>query len=234
MQSRLVRSRTDKIFAGVCGGLGDYFSVDPVIVRLIFVLVTLTSGIGLPIYLVLWVLMPKGRLPGYQQQGFPPGYQQQHQAFPQHHAQPGYVPTPVEPAREMQEVLRTPSPQPARQRVTGPGSFTRTPMPPSPAEYRFDPHTGQPLEGRVPAMGETVNLQAGWVDTSSEFTVPPQGVQQPVYPTSSLRRRSWRTLGVILLGIGGLILLEQVGVNMALAFPALLILAGIILLRRHT
>ena len=59
MQPRLMRSRTEVIVAGVCGGLAEYFAIDPVIVRLIFVLVTLTSGIGLLVYPVLWLVMPK-------------------------------------------------------------------------------------------------------------------------------------------------------------------------------
>lgn len=59
MKSRLVRSRRDAVIAGVCGGLGEYFQIDPVIVRLIFVLVTLTSGIGFLLYSILWIIMPK-------------------------------------------------------------------------------------------------------------------------------------------------------------------------------
>jgi phage shock protein C len=59
MQSRLMRSRRDAVIAGVCGGLGEYFNIDPVIVRLIFVLATLTSGIGFVLYPVLWLIMPK-------------------------------------------------------------------------------------------------------------------------------------------------------------------------------
>ncbi|MFQ3683050.1 PspC domain-containing protein [Roseiflexus sp.] len=59
MKSRLVRSRRDAVIAGVCGGLGEYFQIDPVIVRLIFVLVTLTSGIGFLLYPILWIIMPK-------------------------------------------------------------------------------------------------------------------------------------------------------------------------------
>ena len=54
-----VRSRTEVIIAGVCGGLAEYFGLDPVIVRLIFVLVTLTTGIGFIVYPVLWLVMPK-------------------------------------------------------------------------------------------------------------------------------------------------------------------------------
>ena len=59
MQPRLMRSRTEVIIAGVCGGLAEYFAIDPVIVRLIFVLVTLTSGIGLLVYPILWMVMPR-------------------------------------------------------------------------------------------------------------------------------------------------------------------------------
>ena len=59
MQSRLTRSTTETMIAGVCGGLADYFNIDPVIVRLIFVLVTLTSCLGIPVYFVLWIIIPK-------------------------------------------------------------------------------------------------------------------------------------------------------------------------------
>ena len=58
-ESRLTRSETDKIIAGVCGGLAEYLNLDPVWVRLLFVLLIFASGIGLPIYLVLWVIMPR-------------------------------------------------------------------------------------------------------------------------------------------------------------------------------
>ena len=55
---RLYRSRTDKIVAGVCGGMGEYFNIDPVWIRIIFVLLTILDGIGLLIYIIAWVLMP--------------------------------------------------------------------------------------------------------------------------------------------------------------------------------
>jgi phage shock protein C len=55
---RLYRSREDKIVAGVCGGMGEYFNVDPVWIRLIFVLLTIVDGAGILIYVVCWILMP--------------------------------------------------------------------------------------------------------------------------------------------------------------------------------
>jgi phage shock protein C len=57
MQSRLMRSRTEVIIAGVCGGLAEYFGLDPVIVRLIFVLVTLTTGIGVIVYPLICIVL---------------------------------------------------------------------------------------------------------------------------------------------------------------------------------
>lgn len=58
---KLLRSRSDRWVAGICGGIGDYFDVDPALVRLIYMLLTFFSAgfPGLMIYLVLWLVMPK-------------------------------------------------------------------------------------------------------------------------------------------------------------------------------
>lgn len=63
-ESRLVRSDNDKMIAGVCGGLASYLMIDPVLVRLAFLLLLFASGIGFPIYLILWVIMPRGATMG--------------------------------------------------------------------------------------------------------------------------------------------------------------------------
>jgi phage shock protein C len=57
--SGLHRSETNKVIAGVAGGLGEYFAIDPTIVRILFVLLFFFSGTGLLIYIVLWIVMPK-------------------------------------------------------------------------------------------------------------------------------------------------------------------------------
>jgi phage shock protein C len=54
---RLMRSRTEKIIAGVAGGIGQYLAVDPVLVRLAFVALCFT-GVGILLYPVLWLIMP--------------------------------------------------------------------------------------------------------------------------------------------------------------------------------
>lgn len=60
---RLYRSRTDKSIAGVCGGLAAYFGIDPTLVRIIFVILTLMGGPGLLLYVVLWLIMPEAPEP---------------------------------------------------------------------------------------------------------------------------------------------------------------------------
>jgi phage shock protein PspC (stress-responsive transcriptional regulator) len=58
MERRLYRSRDEKMIGGVCGGLAEYFNVDPTLVRLIWVIITLVGGAGVLLYVVLWVIMP--------------------------------------------------------------------------------------------------------------------------------------------------------------------------------
>jgi phage shock protein PspC (stress-responsive transcriptional regulator) len=55
---KIFRHPDDKILGGVCGGLGAYFNVDPVLFRLGFLLTMLIGGFGLLVYLILWVIAP--------------------------------------------------------------------------------------------------------------------------------------------------------------------------------
>lgn len=57
---RLTRSSREKMWAGVAGGLAEYFEVDPTLVRLVFVAAAIvTGGLAIPVYLALWFLMPR-------------------------------------------------------------------------------------------------------------------------------------------------------------------------------
>lgn len=58
MQNRLTRSTTDVILGGVCAGLGKYLRIDTTLVRLFFIVFTLAGGIGVLLYLILWVVVP--------------------------------------------------------------------------------------------------------------------------------------------------------------------------------
>ncbi len=57
---KLTRSRRDRRIAGVCGGLAEYSGIDVTIIRILFVVFALAGGPGLLVYLVLWVVLPKG------------------------------------------------------------------------------------------------------------------------------------------------------------------------------
>jgi len=56
---KLYRSAKDKMIGGVAGGLGEYFNVDPTLIRLLFVLVCLLGGSGIIAYLILWIIVPE-------------------------------------------------------------------------------------------------------------------------------------------------------------------------------
>ena len=56
---RLYRSRDDRMIAGVCGGLGDYFNIDPTIVRLILLFLMLWGGGGILVYILAWIVIPE-------------------------------------------------------------------------------------------------------------------------------------------------------------------------------
>lgn len=58
MERRLYRSRSDRLLWGVCGGLGAYFDIDPVIIRVLFVVATFSGGIGIIAYIILAIVVP--------------------------------------------------------------------------------------------------------------------------------------------------------------------------------
>jgi phage shock protein C len=58
-QLKLTRNTTNRIISGVCSGLGDYLGLDATLARAAFVILALASGIGIPLYLVLALVLPK-------------------------------------------------------------------------------------------------------------------------------------------------------------------------------
>lgn len=61
LYKRLYRSRRDRMIAGVCGGLADYFEMDPTWVRLAFLVFLLLGGSALLVYLIMWLIVPLER-----------------------------------------------------------------------------------------------------------------------------------------------------------------------------
>lgn len=58
MEKRLYRSRTNRRIWGVCGGLGEYFNIDPTIIRLVWLILVLVYGTGVLMYIVAAIIMP--------------------------------------------------------------------------------------------------------------------------------------------------------------------------------
>jgi phage shock protein C len=64
-QRRLTRSRKHKMIAGVCGGIAEYLDVDPTVVRVLYVIVSILSAAfpGLLAYIILWLVIPRADAP---------------------------------------------------------------------------------------------------------------------------------------------------------------------------
>ncbi len=59
MDKKLYRSTRSSMIAGVCGGIGEYLNIDPTIVRLFAVLLIFAEGIGIILYLIAWIIVPR-------------------------------------------------------------------------------------------------------------------------------------------------------------------------------
>ncbi len=60
-EKRLFRDEENATIAGVCAGIANYFNMDVVIIRIIFVIILLFAGFGFPLYIILWIAIPKAR-----------------------------------------------------------------------------------------------------------------------------------------------------------------------------
>jgi len=56
---RLTRSKHDRKIAGICGGMGEYFGIDPTVIRIAWVIFGLCVGGGILAYLIAWLLIPE-------------------------------------------------------------------------------------------------------------------------------------------------------------------------------
>jgi len=56
---RLYRLRDERMLGGVCFGIGKYFEVDPVLIRLLWIVVSLVYGVGILAYVIAWIIIPE-------------------------------------------------------------------------------------------------------------------------------------------------------------------------------
>jgi len=60
LMNKLYRSKKNRIIAGVCGGIGEYFKVDPTLIRLLWLLISIVgSGSGIIAYIIAWIIIPE-------------------------------------------------------------------------------------------------------------------------------------------------------------------------------
>ena len=59
MTKKLYRSKKNRKIAGVCGGIAEYFDIDPIIIRLITLILVLSAGGGLIAYIIAWIVVPQ-------------------------------------------------------------------------------------------------------------------------------------------------------------------------------
>ncbi len=59
MKEKLYRSRRQRVLAGVAGGIAQYFNIDPIIVRVLMVVATVLHGVGVLLYIILWIVVPE-------------------------------------------------------------------------------------------------------------------------------------------------------------------------------
>jgi len=57
--NRLYRSARSRVFGGVAGGIADYFDVDPILIRMLFVIISFAGGGGVLVYIILWIAIPE-------------------------------------------------------------------------------------------------------------------------------------------------------------------------------
>jgi phage shock protein C len=60
MEKKLYRSDDNRVLAGICGGLGEYFNIDPAIIRILWVAFTFAGGAGVIGYIIALFIVPKG------------------------------------------------------------------------------------------------------------------------------------------------------------------------------
>ena len=61
MAKKLTRSTSDRWVAGICGGIGEYLEIDPNVIRVLWVIITVLTGFiaGIIIYILLWIILPE-------------------------------------------------------------------------------------------------------------------------------------------------------------------------------
>jgi phage shock protein PspC (stress-responsive transcriptional regulator) len=216
---RLTRSSRDRMWAGVAGGLGEYFDVDPVLVRLIWVAAAVfTGGLAIPVYILFWIIMPRD---DQAPRGAPGRWHAWSQEFQTE-------------TRRIAEEARRLADDVAQQAQTG----WRTDEPGRTQNEGASTETARTARESMPdTEGGPATMKGG---RSSEWAAPPPTwgsweTAPVVHADRESGRR--RMAGIILVGLGLLFLANQLGVlrwiPWHLVWPLILVAAGVGLLLKQ-
>ena len=230
---RLRKSSTDKVLFGVCGGLAEYFGIDSLIVRLLFVLLSIAVGSGLILYIVCAILIPdelkaaqeeEARRAYFAQQNGPYAAERntayQNYSYSAQEVQPKVQPE-AKPAAE-----KEPEPVSYQERAAYAGPEQEAPKREAPKAETF----------RTAAPGQETPKAERPAQETRHFNIPNPGQSHAnTQQRSANAVRDSRTLGIILVAIGGLILLKYFipRISSTLLFAVLLIAAGLYFLIRR-
>jgi|GEM_PF-468725 len=238
---KLCKSSTDKVLFGVCGGLAEYFGIDSLIIRLLFVLLAVFVGSGLLLYIICAILIPdeakaardaEAQRAYYAQQSSPYGSADDSQARNYSYGAPSYQ---QEKPAEAQDVNRNVHPDLAKAAMHGSAAEAK----PEHTSYQDRAAYAAP-ESKTTVDPETVKTK------EAPKAQPAQGSQtfrqeaysQQVHFNQNARSanasRDSKVLGIILVAMGGLILLKYLvpRISTTVIVAAALIIAGLYLMLR--
>ena len=208
---RLTRSSRERMWAGVAGGMAEYFDLDPSLVRLIWVAAAVVShGLAVPLYFLAWIILPRDdRSPR-------PGGVQWRDWSQEFHA---------ETQRLAEEARRVAS------EFQGPSSPTGNPVEPTPTP---EP---RPETDKGPAPRYEPGYTAPWTSTSSEPAPAPTWSATTDMDEPRRNGGSPRSAGVVLVGLGAFLLAANAGwfawFNWGSMWPLIFIGLGVLLLLRQ-
>jgi phage shock protein C len=209
---RLTRSSREKMWAGVAGGLAEYFDIDPSLVRLIWVAAAVASaGLAIPIYILAWIILPRDDRPPV---SGPAAWRDWSQEF---HDETHRL---AEWSRQMAHDWNEPARPPSSAQPGQPESPTPTDEARAPASDKGMPPPPQPAP-------------TAWTPP----TEPPPPAWRPPNDIEHHHRRP-RSAGIVLVGLGVLLLAANAGlfsmIELRYMWPLIFIGLGVVLLARQT
>lgn len=208
-RQRLLRSTREKMISGVSGGLAEYFDLDPVVVRLIWIAAGIvTGGLAIPVYGVLWMIMPR--------QDDAPGAAGWKSTAASADSHPGFGPAPApsgatpDPSGATTDPLGAASDPPTA--TADPLGANGDPFHAAPATepgvttaYASEPSSyGPSPSGYGPGP-------SGYGPAAPTYTSAPQAYT-PSGSVPEYRRRRQKTAGVILIALGVMFMASQLGI----------------------